>query len=104
MFTLFVLLRVYFYSWLCIALFVAFAGVQVDAIGGTRFDDGEGGDNEVQRTMLEIVNQVCLRPSARSGYLNLSVHPLQYTCAPVCYSLTICLVAFLLFTAHAKSA
>jgi ATP-dependent 26S proteasome regulatory subunit len=32
--------------------------VQVDAIGGTRFDDGGGGDNEVQRTMLEIVNQL----------------------------------------------
>ena len=31
---------------------------EVDAIGGTRFDDGEGGDNEVQRTMLEIVNQL----------------------------------------------
>merc|ERR1712118_427129 len=29
-----------------------------DAIGGTRFDDGAGGDNEVQRTMLEIVNQL----------------------------------------------
>ena len=32
--------------------------LQVDAIGGTRFDDGAGGDNEVQRTMLEIVNQL----------------------------------------------
>ena len=31
---------------------------EVDAIGGTRFDDGVGGDNEVQRTMLEIVNQL----------------------------------------------
>ncbi len=35
-----------------------FVAVQVDAIGGTRFDDGSGGDNEVQRTMLEIVNQL----------------------------------------------
>ncbi len=35
-----------------------FVDVQVDAIGGTRFDDGSGGDNEVQRTMLEIVNQL----------------------------------------------
>ncbi len=32
--------------------------LQVDAIGGARFDDGQGGDNEVQRTMLEIVNQL----------------------------------------------
>ena len=31
---------------------------ELDAIGGTRFDDGIGGDNEVQRTMLEIVNQL----------------------------------------------
>jgi len=31
---------------------------EVDAIGGTRFDDGAGGDNEVQRTMLEILNQL----------------------------------------------
>ena len=31
---------------------------EVDAIGGARHDDGQGGDNEVQRTMLEIVNQL----------------------------------------------
>jgi len=31
---------------------------EVDAIGGPRFDDGAGGDNEVQRTMLEILNQL----------------------------------------------
>lgn len=31
---------------------------EVDAIGGARNDNGEGGDNEVQRTMLEIVNQL----------------------------------------------
>jgi len=31
---------------------------EVDAIGGTRFDDGNGGDNEVQRTMLELINQL----------------------------------------------
>ncbi|CAL5418780.1 unnamed protein product [Camellia sinensis] len=30
---------------------------ELDAIGGARFDDGVGGDNEVQCTMLEIVNQ-----------------------------------------------
>ncbi|KAM0679391.1 26S proteasome regulatory subunit 7 [Binucleata daphniae] len=29
---------------------------EVDAFGGTRFD--EGGDNEVQRTMLELINQL----------------------------------------------
>uniref|UniRef100_A0A914MBB3 26S proteasome regulatory subunit 7 n=1 Tax=Meloidogyne incognita TaxID=6306 RepID=A0A914MBB3_MELIC len=31
---------------------------EVDAIGGARFDDGMGGDNEVQRTMLELINQL----------------------------------------------
>eukprot|EP00769_Ergobibamus_cyprinoides_P004594 gnl/Ergobibamus_cyprinoides/783.p2 GENE.gnl/Ergobibamus_cyprinoides/783~~gnl/Ergobibamus_cyprinoides/783.p2 ORF type:complete len:224 (-),score=85.74 gnl/Ergobibamus_cyprinoides/783:44-715(-) len=31
---------------------------EVDAFGGQRFDDGAGGDNEVQRTMLELINQL----------------------------------------------
>ncbi|PKI82626.1 26S proteasome regulatory subunit 7 [Malassezia vespertilionis] len=31
---------------------------EIDAIGGMRFDDGAGGDNEVQRTMLELINQL----------------------------------------------
>ena len=31
---------------------------EVDAIGGSRFGGDSGGDNEVQRTMLEIVNQL----------------------------------------------
>ncbi|KAI8024743.1 26S proteasome regulatory subunit 7 [Camellia lanceoleosa] len=31
---------------------------ELDAIGGARFDDGVSGDNKVQRTMLEIVNQL----------------------------------------------
>lgn len=31
---------------------------EIDAIGGARSDGGSGGDNEVQRTMLEIVNQM----------------------------------------------
>jgi len=31
---------------------------EVDAIGGARFDDGAGGDNEVQRTMLQIVSEL----------------------------------------------
>ncbi|CAO2617064.1 26S proteasome regulatory subunit 7, partial [Lemmus lemmus] len=30
---------------------------EIDAIGA-RFDDGAGGDNEVQRTMLELINQL----------------------------------------------
>lgn len=31
---------------------------EIDAVGGARFDDGMGGDNEVQRTMLELINQL----------------------------------------------
>jgi len=31
---------------------------EIDAIGGARFDDGAGGDNEVQRTMLQIVTEL----------------------------------------------
>ena len=31
---------------------------EIDAIGGSRFDDSSGSDGEVQRTMLEIVNQL----------------------------------------------
>ena len=31
---------------------------EIDAIGGTRFEDGTGGDNEVQRTMLELICQL----------------------------------------------
>ncbi|PWA01750.1 hypothetical protein BB558_002138 [Smittium angustum] len=31
---------------------------EIDAIGGTRSGDGAGGDNEVQRTMLELINQL----------------------------------------------
>ena len=31
---------------------------EVDAIGGAHFDDGAGGDNEVQRMMLELINQL----------------------------------------------
>jgi 26S proteasome regulatory subunit T1 len=31
---------------------------EIDAIGGARHDDGSGGDNEVQRTMLELINQL----------------------------------------------
>uniref|UniRef100_A0A2K6F7E7 AAA+ ATPase domain-containing protein n=1 Tax=Propithecus coquereli TaxID=379532 RepID=A0A2K6F7E7_PROCO len=31
---------------------------EIDAVGGARFDDGAGGDNEVQRTKLELINQL----------------------------------------------
>lgn len=31
---------------------------EIDAVGGARFDDGSGSENEVQRTMLELINQL----------------------------------------------
>ena len=31
---------------------------EIDAVGGARHDDGSGGENEVQRTMLELINQL----------------------------------------------
>ena len=31
---------------------------EVDAFGGARYDDSTGSDNEVQRTMLELINQL----------------------------------------------
>ncbi|KAI1711774.1 ATPase family associated with various cellular activities (AAA) domain-containing protein [Ditylenchus destructor] len=31
---------------------------EVDSFGGARVDDGAGGNNEVQRTMLELINQL----------------------------------------------
>ena len=31
---------------------------EVDSIGGTRMESGKGGDSEVQRTMLELLNQL----------------------------------------------
>jgi len=31
---------------------------EIDAIGGKRYGDGKSGDNEVQRTMLELINQL----------------------------------------------
>ncbi|KAI7991705.1 26S proteasome regulatory subunit 7 [Camellia lanceoleosa] len=37
---------------------VCFIHVIGNAIEGARFDDGVGGDNEVQCTILEIVNQL----------------------------------------------
>lgn len=31
---------------------------EIDAIGGARYNDGGTGDNEVHRTMLELINQL----------------------------------------------
>lgn len=31
---------------------------EVNAIGGAKFDDGAGGDNNAQWTMLELINQL----------------------------------------------
>jgi 26S proteasome regulatory subunit T6 len=31
---------------------------EIDSIGGTRIESSRGGDSEVQRTMLELLNQL----------------------------------------------
>ena len=31
---------------------------EIDSIGSTRLESGSGGDSEVQRTMLELLNQL----------------------------------------------
>lgn len=41
---------------------------EIDAVGGARFDDGAGGDNEVQRTMLGELGGVGL--DDRSSFMN----------------------------------
>ena len=43
---------------------------EIDAVGGARFDDGAGGDNEVQRTMLELIttNWTVLIPVVTSKF------------------------------------
>ena len=37
---------------------IVLACVQLDAIGTKRYDNGKSGDREVQRTMLELLNQL----------------------------------------------
>lgn len=39
---------------------------EVDSIGGARVEGERGGDSEVQRTMLELLNQVWLFLEVRS--------------------------------------
>jgi SpoVK/Ycf46/Vps4 family AAA+-type ATPase len=36
---------------------------EIDSIGSTRIESGGGGDSEVQRTMLELLNQVPILPT-----------------------------------------
>ena len=55
---------------------------EVDAIGGARFDDGAGGDNEVQRTMLELINQL----DGFDPRGNIKVLMATNRCAPTCFS------------------
>ncbi|MPC12676.1 26S protease regulatory subunit 7 [Portunus trituberculatus] len=52
---------------------------EIDAIGGARFDDGAGGDNEVQRTMLELINQLDgfdARGNIKTSTVSLLIHSL----------------------------
>ena len=42
----------------CWLQFFHYLSVFLSPCLGARFDDGAGGDNEVQRTMLELINQL----------------------------------------------
>ena len=44
--------------WHVLKKHVSYSLMKLYAIGGARFDDGAGGDNEVQRTMLELITQL----------------------------------------------
>lgn len=35
---------------------------EIDAVGTKRYDSNSGGEREIQRTMLELLNQVCQHP------------------------------------------
>jgi 26S proteasome regulatory subunit T1 len=48
-------------------------------MGWARFDDGAGGDNEVQRTMLELINQLY------GDYLSCLWHYTDLICLIPCY-------------------
>jgi len=67
---------------------------EVDAIGGARFDDGVGGDNEVQRTMLEIVNQL----DGFDARGNIKV--LMATNRLMCYLTDVCVYIYNLFLSN----
>jgi hypothetical protein len=49
------------------------------SMGWARFDDGAGGDNEVQRTMLELINQLY------GDYLSCLWHYTDLICLIPCY-------------------
>jgi 26S proteasome regulatory subunit T2 len=39
---------------------------EIDAVGTKRYDSNSGGEREIQRTMLELLNQVTKKPVACS--------------------------------------
>uniref|UniRef100_A0A3B4B248 Uncharacterized protein n=1 Tax=Periophthalmus magnuspinnatus TaxID=409849 RepID=A0A3B4B248_9GOBI len=47
---------------------------EIDSIGSSRLEGGSGGDSEVQRTMLELLNQL----DGFEATKNIKVHPLKY--------------------------
>ena len=51
---------------------------EINAIGGARFDDGAGGDNEVYRNMLELINQ--LDGFHPRGNIKVKMNCLHYSC------------------------
>ncbi|CAH8559678.1 unnamed protein product [Dicrocoelium dendriticum] len=58
---------------------------EIDAVGGARFDDGAGSDNEVQRTMLELINQLDGFDPRGNIKVSLVCHPRHTKCAAIAF-------------------
>lgn len=60
---------------------------EIDSIGSSRMEGGQGGDSEVQRTMLELLNQLDGFEPAQ----NIKVRPRACWCGPSFLFLRSCL-------------
>lgn len=60
---------------------------EIDSIGSSRIESGSGGDSEVQRTMLELLNQL----DGFEATKNIKVYLLEWT------QLNCCTIFFVLF-------
>ena len=56
---------------------------EIDSIGSTRLESGSGGDSEVQRTMLELLNQL----DGFEPKQNIKVNHVQYVLLNGCFQM-----------------
>ena len=55
---------------------------EIDAVGGARFDDGAGGDNEVRNVAKEIKKKIKKSPLNSLSFCQLDIYYLK--CREVC--------------------